>query len=95
VLLDTLVRDCRYSWACRAASAEAGRANGLPLVAADAGDISPIEHLRHIRRVFIDSDNLLGPVHIIPAVQGYINLIQRLRSGRQGADRRANGIAFR
>jgi transcriptional regulator with XRE-family HTH domain/tetratricopeptide (TPR) repeat protein len=59
------------------------------LAAADAGDISPIEHLRHIRRVFIDSDNLLGPVHIIPAVQGYISLIQRLRSGRQGADRRA------
>jgi hypothetical protein len=42
-----------------------------------------------MRRVFVDSDNLLGPAHIIPAVQGYIPLIQRLRSGRQGADRRA------
>jgi tetratricopeptide (TPR) repeat protein len=59
------------------------------LAAVDTGDISPIEHLRHIRRVFVDSDNLLGPAHIIPAVQGYIPLIQRLRSGRQGADRRA------
>jgi tetratricopeptide (TPR) repeat protein len=59
------------------------------LAAVDTGDISPIEHLRHIRRVFVDSDNLLGPAHIIPAVQGYIRLIQRLRSGRQGADRRA------
>ena len=59
------------------------------LAAVDAGDISPTEHLRHIRRVFVDSDNLLGPAHILPAVQGYIPLIQRLRSGRQGADRRA------
>jgi tetratricopeptide (TPR) repeat protein len=59
------------------------------LAVADAGDISPIEHLRHVRRVFVDSDNMLGPGHIIPAVQGYISLIQRLRSGRQGADRRA------
>jgi tetratricopeptide (TPR) repeat protein len=59
------------------------------LAAVDTGDISPIEHLRHMRRVFVDSDNLLGPAHIIPAVQGYIPLIQRLRSGRQGADRRA------
>jgi tetratricopeptide (TPR) repeat protein len=58
-------------------------------LAADAGDISPIEHLRNIRRVFVESDNLLGPTQIIPAVQGYIRLIQRLRSGRQGADRRA------
>jgi tetratricopeptide (TPR) repeat protein len=61
----------------------------VALAAADAGDISPIEHLRHMRRVFVDSDNLLGPAQIIPAVQGYICLIKRLRSGRLGADRRA------
>jgi transcriptional regulator with XRE-family HTH domain len=52
-------------------------------------DISPIDHLRHIRRVFIDSDNLFGPGQLIPAVQGYVQVIQRLRSGRAGSDRRA------
>ncbi len=60
-----------------------------PLVAGNAGGITPVEHLRDIRRVFVDSDNLLGPAHIIPAIQGYIRLIQRLRMGREGADRRA------
>ena len=59
------------------------------LIAADTGDVAPIEHLRNVRRAFVESDNLLGPRHIIPAVQGYIRLIQRLRSGRQGTDRRA------
>ena len=59
------------------------------MVAPHAGDISPVEHLRSIRRVFVDSDNLLGPSYIIPAVQGYIRFIRKLRSGRQGSDRRA------
>jgi tetratricopeptide (TPR) repeat protein len=58
-------------------------------IAAQSGDVTPIEHLRSMRRVFIDSDNLLGPHHIIPAVNGYIRLIQQLRTDRDGADREA------
>ncbi len=58
------------------------------LIAADREDVAPIEHLRNVRKAFVESDNLLGPGHIIPAVQSYIRLIQRLRSERQGTDRR-------
>jgi tetratricopeptide (TPR) repeat protein/transcriptional regulator with XRE-family HTH domain len=58
-------------------------------VGINSGDVSPVEHLKLMRRVFIDSDNLLGPGHIIPAVQDYIRVIQRLRSGQEGADKRA------
>jgi hypothetical protein len=36
-----------------------------------------------------DSDNLLGPRHIIPTVHEHIRVIQQLRVGRSGADRRA------
>jgi tetratricopeptide (TPR) repeat protein len=54
-----------------------------------AADMTPIEHLRKLRRVLVDSDNLLGSGGVIPAVHSQIQLIHQLRVGRDGADRRA------
>jgi tetratricopeptide (TPR) repeat protein len=54
----------------------------------DAG-LSPIEHLKRMRRVLIDSDNLLGPGHVIPTTHEHVRIIQQLRTGRSGADGRA------
>lgn len=77
-------------------AATAGMAAGLPnpravgrpaLIA--SGDLSPVEHLQRMRRMLRDSDNLLGPRHIIPTVHEHIRVIQQLRIGRSGADRRA------
>jgi tetratricopeptide (TPR) repeat protein len=39
--------------------------------------------------MLVDSDNLLGPRHLIPTVHEHIRVIQQLRVGRAGADRRA------
>jgi tetratricopeptide (TPR) repeat protein len=50
--------------------------------------LSPVEHLQRMRQVLIDSDNLLGPRHIIPTVYEHIKVIQELRAGRRGADGR-------
>ncbi len=54
-----------------------------------AAEMSPVEHLQQVRRILIDSDNLLGPRHVIPAVHDQIQLIQQLRASRKGADRQA------
>lgn len=54
-----------------------------------AADLTPIERLRRLRRVLVDSDNMLGSGAVIPAVHGQIQVIQRLRATRSGADRRA------
>ncbi len=67
------------------ASASALRAAG----ATAAPDVNPVEHLERMRRVLIDSDNLLGPAQAIPTVKQQIELIQGLRQGRRGADQRA------
>lgn len=53
------------------------------------GDLSPVEHLRRMRKMLVDSDNLLGPRHLILTVHEHIRAIQELRVGREGADRRA------
>ncbi len=63
-----------------AALARAGRA--------DLG-ASPVEHLRKLRGVLVESDNLLGPRHIVPTVEEHIRLISQLRAARSGSDRRA------
>ena len=49
----------------------------------------PIEHLRKLRAVLVESDNLLGPRHIVATVEEHIRLISQLREARSGADRRA------
>jgi len=75
--------------ATTAGAALSPRFNAGKSAAAQGGDVTPIEHLRSMRRVFIDSDNLLGPRYIIPAVNGYLRFIQQLRADRDGADRKA------
>ena len=55
--------------------------------AASAYGSTPVEHLRKLRQVLIDTDNLLGPQHVLPAVQEHIGVIQQLRLEANGADR--------
>jgi len=52
----------------------------------ELSDVNPIEHLARVRAVLVDADNLLGPHHAIPQVVQHIDLIQRLRATRSGAD---------
>ena len=54
-----------------------------------AADINPVETLRQLRRALIDTDNLLGPAGVLPAVHGQIQMIRQLRAGSRGADRQA------
>lgn len=56
--------------------------------ATEAGT-DPVEHFRRLRTVLVESDNLLGPSHIVPTVEGHIRIINQLRAARSGADRRA------
>jgi tetratricopeptide (TPR) repeat protein/transcriptional regulator with XRE-family HTH domain len=59
------------------------------LAATTAADPSPIEHLERMRLMLVESDNLLGPRHVIPTVHEHVSVIQQLRSTANGADRRA------
>jgi tetratricopeptide (TPR) repeat protein len=54
-----------------------------------APDLNPVEHFERMRRVLIDSDNLMGSAQAIPTVEQQIELIKGLRKGRRGADLRA------
>lgn len=58
------------------------------LAKASAYGPTPIEHLRRLRRLLIDSDNLLGPRQAIATVHEQITVIQELRKDSSGADRR-------
>jgi tetratricopeptide (TPR) repeat protein len=49
---------------------------------------TPIEHLRKVRQLLIDNDNLLGPRQVISMAYEQIKVIQALRSESNGADRR-------
>jgi tetratricopeptide (TPR) repeat protein len=60
---------------------------GVNLV--DADDIHPVEHLRQLRAVLVESDNLFGPASVIPAVEAHIQTIQQLRETRRGSDAQA------
>src|SRR5262249_47650599 len=63
----------------------------LPPFAPIAGsvDVDPVDHLRRLRTLLVDSDNLLGPRSVIQAVRDHVGVIQQLRDQRSGADRRA------
>ncbi|MFE6917389.1 hypothetical protein [Streptomyces rubiginosohelvolus] len=51
---------------------------------ADVG--SPFEHFAQLRRVIIQTDNLIGPRHVLPALQqNLVSLATRRRAAR-GAD---------
>jgi transcriptional regulator with XRE-family HTH domain len=65
------------------------RTASRPALIAGGGDLTPVEHLQRMRRMLRDSDNLLGPRHIIPTVHEHIRVIKQLRAGRSGADRQA------
>jgi transcriptional regulator with XRE-family HTH domain len=64
----------------------AAASSPTPLPAAP--DMNPIEHLREIRRVLIDNDNLFGPRVVIPTVEQQIKVMQHLRGTIDGGDRR-------
>lgn len=67
-----------------------GSARSNPrLTATSAAEPSPIEHLERMRLTLVESDNLLGPRHVIPTVHEHVSVIRQLRSAAQGADRRA------
>jgi tetratricopeptide (TPR) repeat protein len=61
----------------------------LRTAAAGRGGLTPVEHLQQLRRVLVDSDNLLGSGSVIAAARAQIDVIQQLRGGRRGADHRA------
>lgn len=58
-----------------------------PDAVADA--VQPIDHLRHLRAVLVESDNLLGPRSVIQAVGDHLRVIGQLRADSRRADRRA------
>ena len=55
----------------------------------DVEGAHPVEHLERVRLVLVESDNLLGPLHVIPTAHEHIRIIQQLRGTATGADRRA------
>lgn len=64
-------------------------AAALTRASAPDADASPVEHLRNLRAVLVESDNILGPRHIVSTVEEHIGLIGQLRQARTGADRQA------
>jgi tetratricopeptide (TPR) repeat protein len=50
---------------------------------------TPVEHFNRLRRHLIESDNLLGPRHVIPAVRQNIQTIRLLRDDSKGVDQQA------
>jgi tetratricopeptide (TPR) repeat protein len=72
------------------AQARYGSVRSTPrLAATTAGGPSPIEHLERMRLALVESDNLLGPRQVIPAVHEHVSVIQQLRGAATGADRQA------
>jgi tetratricopeptide (TPR) repeat protein len=61
----------------------------LRAAAASGGGLTPVEQLQQLRRVLVDSDNLLGSGSVIAAAGAQIDVIQQLRAGSRGADHRA------
>jgi hypothetical protein len=45
-------------------------AQALARLGGPAADAAPVEHLRNLRAVLVESDNLLGPRHVVPTVEG-------------------------
>lgn len=48
---------------------------------------TPVEHLKRLRRLLIDSDNMLGPARAIKETRDHIEVIKELRREAKGADR--------
>jgi tetratricopeptide (TPR) repeat protein len=60
-------------------------ANVAP-VALPNHDVNPLAHFKQMRRVLIDSDNILGARRVLPTVQEQIKVMQRLRQNSRGVD---------
>jgi len=50
---------------------------------------NPVEHFAQVRHVLVDSDNLAGAHRVLPTVLEQLQIMQRVRTGLQGADNRA------
>ncbi|GAA2639587.1 hypothetical protein GCM10010425_49760 [Streptomyces spororaveus] len=48
--------------------------------------VSPIEHFSQLRRVMIQTDNLIGPRHVLPALQQHLARLTSRRRASRGAD---------
>ncbi|MGW1412133.1 DNA-binding protein [Streptomyces sp. NPDC002403] len=51
-----------------------------------AGMASPAEHYTQLRRVMIQTDNLIGPRHVLPALQQHLAALVARRRTARGAD---------
>ncbi|MFR0367589.1 helix-turn-helix domain-containing protein [Streptomyces sp. MCC20] len=71
------------------AAADPGTVPGLVRRARSAAAYggTPVEHLKHLRRLLIDSDNMLGPARALEDVRDYIEVIKELRREAKGVDR--------
>lgn len=73
------------------ASGLAGLATtALPARATAADELadmeSPLEHFSHLRRVMIQTDNLIGPRHLLPALQQHLVSLTSRRRAARGTD---------
>ncbi|MEU2670458.1 helix-turn-helix transcriptional regulator [Streptomyces sp. NPDC007164] len=73
------------------ASGLAGLAStALPIRAAAADELadmgSPLEHFSQLRRVMIQTDNLIGPRHLLPALQQHLVSLASRRRAARGTD---------
>ncbi|SEE61104.1 helix-turn-helix transcriptional regulator [Streptomyces sp. TLI_105] len=57
-----------------------------PAHAAAADMASPVEHFAQLRRVMIQTDNLIGPRHVLPALQQHLVQLAARRRASRGAD---------
>lgn len=67
-----------------AATAMPTAAPAAPVELADMG--SPFEHFAQLRRVMIQTDNLIGPRHVLPALQQHLVSLATRRRAARGTD---------
>ncbi|MFF5335400.1 helix-turn-helix domain-containing protein [Streptomyces sp. NPDC013181] len=62
----------------------------LPVRAAAAEELasmsSPLEHFSQLRRVMIQTDNLIGPRHLLPALRQHLAMLASRRRAARGTD---------
>ncbi|WP_327259822.1 MULTISPECIES: DNA-binding protein [unclassified Streptomyces] len=61
-------------------------ASATPSNALSAGMKSPAEHYTQLRRVMIQTDNLIGPRHVLPAIQQHLATLAARRRTARGID---------
>ncbi|WP_240646744.1 DNA-binding protein [Streptomyces globisporus] len=58
-----------------------------PATATELADMgSPLEHFAQLRRVMIQTDNLIGPRHVLPALQQHLGSLATRRRSARGTD---------